>query len=104
MSFVIMAHLFRGRGQPLLGNHVAFRSWHAYLHACLFGVALFGVLLTRPTLQGQGLQLVALPFSVPDAFSNSVVRVAPELGREEYPPLLFRPTLIIHKVNEALAM
>jgi hypothetical protein len=39
LSFT-MAHLFRGRGQPLLGNHVAFRSWHAYLHACLFGVAL----------------------------------------------------------------
>jgi hypothetical protein len=63
-------------GQPLLGNHGAFRCWHACSHACLFGAALLGVLLTPLTLQGQGLQLEALPFSVPDTLSNSAVTVA----------------------------
>jgi len=63
----------------LLGNHGAFRSWHARLNACLFGAALFGVLLTPLTLQGQGLQLEALPFSIPDTLSNSVVTVAAKL-------------------------
>jgi hypothetical protein len=44
-------------GQPLLGNHGAFRSWHACLHAGLFDVVLPGVLLRPLTLPGQGLQL-----------------------------------------------
>ena len=103
LSFTTV-HLLRGRGPafvreprrfPVLARLAVSRSIRRGVTGCLTDASS----VARPRVTARG-----LTFSVPDALSNSVVIVAPQLGREEYPPLLFRPTLIIRKVNEALAM